>query len=215
MTQRDHVTSEAASPAIPPRSRGRRQRSASTRDAITEAMRELLTVRRLEDVTVQEIVERAQVSRQTFYAHFETKYSVVADLVEDMGRTIYEHWRGFLEADGPILEAELHALGMLTLRSWRDQATLFSATIEGWHNDREIHDVWNDVLERFASGLAARVARVRPPQPDDDMVFPALISLYERCIYLGVSAPAGPFGRSDDELARVLAQIWLRSLGLS
>lgn len=215
MTQRGDVTSEALGPAIPPRSRGRRQRSASTRDAITEAMLDLLTVRRLEEVTVQEIVERAQVSRQTFYAHFETKYSVVADLVEDMGQTIYEHWRAFLEADGAIEEAELHTLGLLTLGTWREQATLFSATIEGWHNDVEIHDVWNGVLERFSSGLAARVGRVRIPQPDDDMIFPALISLYERTVYLGVSAPDGPFGKSDDELARVLARMWLRTLELA
>ncbi|MGQ0466694.1 MAG: TetR/AcrR family transcriptional regulator [Sporichthyaceae bacterium] len=209
------MTSSAVGPAIPPRSRGRRQRSASTRDSITEAMLELLTVRRLEEVTVQEIVDRAQVSRQTFYAHFETKYSVVADLVDDMGQTIYEHWRAFLEADGTIEETELHSLGLVTLGTWREQATLFSATIEGWHNDVEIHDVWNGVLERFAGALAARVGRVRAPQADDDLIFPALISLFERTVYLAVSAPEGPFGKSDDEVARVLARMWLRTLELS
>jgi len=178
-------------------------------------MRELLKVRRLEEVTVAEIVELAQVSRQTFYSHFETKYSVVAALVEDMGETIYQHWSDFFAGDGPVEEAELYELGLVTLARWREQATLWSATIEGWHNNQEIHDVWNAVLDRFAEALAVRVAHVREPEPGDDMLFPILISLFERAVYLAVSAPQSPLGRSDDELAGVLAQTWLRSLNLA
>jgi AcrR family transcriptional regulator len=201
--------------ALPPRSRGRRQRAAPTREAIAESMRELLKTRRLEEVTVAEIVELAQVSRQTFYSHFETKYSVVAALVEDMGETIFERWEHFFAEDGPIDEAELRELGLVTLGRWREQAALFAATIEGWHNDREIHDVWNAVLERFAAALAERLGHVREPHAGDDMLFPVLISLYERSVYLAVSAPGGPLGRSDEELAEVLAHIWLRSLNLA
>jgi AcrR family transcriptional regulator len=208
------VTSELSMPAVPPRSRGRRQRSAGTRDAIAEAMRELLKTHRLDAVTVQEVVELAAVSRQTFYAHFETKYSVVAALVEEMGQVIYAEWASFLDGDGPLQEKELRQLGLVTLHRWREQATLFSATIEGWHSDQEIHDAWNEVLVQFAAALSARVHRVRKPKPGDDMLFPTLISLYERSVYLAVSAPDGPLGRSDNELAGVLAQIWLRSLGL-
>ena len=204
----------AAVPVVPPRSRGRRQRSAGTREAIAEAMRELLLTRRLDEVTVAEITELAQVSRQTFYAHFETKYSVVAALVEEMGRSILTAWTPFFEGSGPILHAELEALGVETLARWREQATLYSATIEGWHNDQEIHDVWNVVLEQFALALADRVSTVREPRPGDDVLFPALISTYERSVYLAVSAPESPFGRSDTELAGVLAQIWMSSLGL-
>jgi hypothetical protein len=34
-------------------------------------------------------------------------------------------------------------------------------------------------------------------------------------VYLAVSAPEGPLGRSDEELAEVLAHVWLRSLNLA
>lgn len=209
------MTSEVADgAAVPPRYRGQRRLASPSRQAITDAVRELLAVRRLDEVTVQEIVERAQISRPTFYAHFETKYSVVAALIADMGKTIYGRWAPFFDADGAIEEEVLREIAVLTLRDWREQATLFSATIEGWHSDQEIHDTWNDVLDRFVLALRKRVATVRPLEPEDDMVIPALVSLFERCVYLAVATPDSPLGRSDEELAGVLAMMWMRSLRL-
>lgn len=209
------MTIEVADGAsIPPRYRGQRRLASPSRQSITDAMRELLAVRRLDEVTVQEIVERAQISRPTFYAHFETKYSVVAALIADMGQTIYGRWAAFFDEDGPISEEELRSIAVLTLADWREQATLFAATIEGWHSDQEIHDTWNEVLDRFAAALRKRVARVRQLEPEDDMVVPALISLFERCVYLAVATPDSPLGRSDEELASVLAMMWVRSLRL-
>lgn len=207
------MTSEVAEGAsIPPRYRGQRRLASPSRQAITDAVRELLTVRRLDEVTVQEIVDRAQISRPTFYAHFETKYSVVAALIADMGQTISELWRPFFEEQGAILEESLRAVSMATLQAWRDQAALFSATVEGWHSDQEIHDTWNEVLERFAAAIKVRVARVRPLGPEDDMVATALVSMFERCVYLAVATPGSPLGRSDEELAGVLAMMWMRCL---
>lgn len=209
------MTSEVVAAAgVPPRHRAQRRLASPSRVAITDAVRELLTVRRLDEVTVQEIVDRAQISRPTFYAHFETKYSVVAALVADMGETIFQLWAPFFDEDGPIREDALRDVAVATLRGWREQATLFSATIEGWHNDHEIHDTWNGVLDRFVSGLTARVERARPLRPDDDMVITGLVNLFERCVYLAVATPDSPLGRSDEDLAGVLAMMWTRSLRL-
>ncbi|WP_084671481.1 TetR/AcrR family transcriptional regulator [Sporichthya polymorpha] len=199
-------------PAIPPRYRSQRRRSLQSRAAICEAVKELLSERRLDELTVNEIVERAEISRPTFYSHFETKYSVVAALVEEMGAAVYRDWRPVLEADGPFTEEELFNVAMATLSRWRERGALFAATIEGWHSDQEIHDAWSAVLERFRVAVTARVERFRPLQPDDAMTVPAMISVFERCVYLAVSVPNSPFGTSDEQLARVLASIWIRSL---
>lgn len=208
------MTSELAGAAVPPRYRGQRRLAAPSRVAITDAVLELLAARRLDELTVQEIVERAQISRPTFYAHFETKYSVVAALVADMGETIFARWAPFFDEDGPIREETIRELGVVTLRGWRERATLFSATIEGWHSDHEIHDTWNAVLDRFVANLTTRVAKARPLRSDDDMVVTALINLFERCVYLAVATPDSPLGRSDEELADVLAMMWTRCLRL-
>lgn len=209
------VTSELATgAAIPPRYRGQRRRNSPSRVAICDAVRELLKLRRLDELTVQEIVDLAQISRPTFYSHFDTKYSVVATLVAEMGQSIYAQWLPFFSSAGPVDEAQLREASVITLRLWREQATLFSATVEGWHSDQEIHDAWNEVLDRFVSELTARVARYRPLEPGDDMTVTAMVSAFERCVYLAVATPDSPLGRSDEELAGVLATIWIRSLRL-
>lgn len=44
---------------------------------IAEALKELLQTKSLEHITVNEIIERADVSRPTFYRHFRDKYDLV------------------------------------------------------------------------------------------------------------------------------------------
>jgi AcrR family transcriptional regulator len=198
--------------AVPPRFRNQRRRGSQSRAAICDAVRELLTERRLDDLTVNEIVERAEISRPTFYAHFETKYSVVAALVEEMGETVYDEWRPVFAGDGPLSEADVYAAGVATLARWRERGAMFAATVEGWHTDQEIHDVWNVVLDRFCRALTERVARWRPLEPKDSMIVPAMVSLFERSVYLAVSVPDSPLGASDTQLAEVLASVWVRSL---
>lgn len=59
-------------PSVP--ARARRRRVSRAREAVLTATRELLGERRLDELQVNEIVERAGISRQTFYLHFDTKY---------------------------------------------------------------------------------------------------------------------------------------------
>ena len=63
----------------------RRQRK--TRAAIFKAFRSLLSRKRYEQITVQEILDEADVGRSTFYAHFETKDM----LLEAMCSEIFDH----------------------------------------------------------------------------------------------------------------------------
>lgn len=197
---------------VPPRTRGRRRPAPQSRGLIVEAVRELLKVRRLDDLTVAEIAERAGVSRPTFYSSFDTKYGVVATLIEGMGEGIFGIWRPFFEGEGPVDEARIRPVTVGTISHWREQGALFTAIIEGWHSDPEIHEAWSTVLDRFCVALTARLHRMRAPQPSDDVLVASMVSLFERGLYLAVSSPDSAFGRSDDELADVLSAVWVRSL---
>ena len=60
----------------------RRQRK--TRDAIFGAFTRLLEKRAYNQITVQEIIDEADIGRATFYAHFETKDYLLKDLCEEL-----------------------------------------------------------------------------------------------------------------------------------
>jgi AcrR family transcriptional regulator len=48
-----------------------------TRRLLQRALTELLSEKRFHNITVQDIAERAEVNRATFYAHFEDKYALL------------------------------------------------------------------------------------------------------------------------------------------
>ena len=60
----------------------RRQRK--TREAILGAFTELVSRKKYDKITVGEIIERADVGRATFYAHFETKDYLLKALCEEL-----------------------------------------------------------------------------------------------------------------------------------
>ncbi len=63
----------------------RRQRK--SRKAIFEAFTILLRAKRYEQITVQDIIDTADISRSTFYAHFETKDMLLKAMCSD----IFDH----------------------------------------------------------------------------------------------------------------------------
>jgi AcrR family transcriptional regulator len=48
-----------------------------TRKVLVHAFGELLTDKRFSAITVQDIAERAEVNRVTFYGHFSDKYAIL------------------------------------------------------------------------------------------------------------------------------------------
>ena len=63
------------------------RRTRRTRTAIFAAFEELLMEKRYEQITVQDIIDRADIGRSTFYAHFETRDA----LLRAVCRELFEH----------------------------------------------------------------------------------------------------------------------------
>ena len=60
------------------------RRQKKTRQAVFQAFAELLAKQSYHSITVQEIIDRADIGRSTFYAHFETKDELLRALCEEL-----------------------------------------------------------------------------------------------------------------------------------
>lgn len=82
----------------------RRQRK--TRGAIFEAFIDLLSRKNYEHITVGEIIDRADVGRATFYAHFETKEYLLKELCRELFAHIIEAAAGETSAHAHIFDCD-------------------------------------------------------------------------------------------------------------
>ena len=73
----------------------------STKNEIMATLAELLQTKRLDDITVTELVEKCGISRQAFYYHFSDLYGVVdhaiQQLLGELGVARPEEWHTVLE----------------------------------------------------------------------------------------------------------------------
>jgi len=127
---------------------GTDRRSMRTRALLTEALAELMRVQRYESISVQQITERANVGRSTFYAHFMDKDDLLAAAVRRMV--------GGLETDAPGPRNTLSpSIGLF--HHVRDHAQHYLMLSRGRHLTLFLDALQRALTEMFAARLTPRL----------------------------------------------------------
>ncbi len=149
------------------------RRQKKTRTAIFCAFRALLEKKRYDHITVQEIIDEANVGRSTFYAHFETKDSLLNAMCEELFYHIFEDdpcpWVG---RDNDLEKKLSHTLwhirdrkndlsgillsdsGELFMRYFKEHLrAMFEMYISGYKNDVPKDFMLNHLVGSFAEAV--------------------------------------------------------------
>ena len=121
-----------------------------TRDRLGDALVELLVQKPFDDITVQEVLDRAGVSRSTFYSHFSDKQDLFLsdsdEFLEGMA-TALSHFGDKSERVAPVQELFAHIA---------DVRPFYNALVASG----KIRDVWELGREHFSRGIEKRLAEI-------------------------------------------------------
>jgi AcrR family transcriptional regulator len=119
-----------------------------TRALLQEALRSLLREKRFANISVAEIAERATVNRNTFYAHYQDKHTLLERVLrEDLSRQLCDRFpekapltRANFAAAAAIVIRFLGGLEAACPRTARDAESLIHPAIQ--EEIRQLIDAW-------------------------------------------------------------------------
>lgn len=206
-----------AQPEPAPDSPVRRSRGDRQRDAIVAAVRELLQEKPFADLSVSMISERAGVARSGFYFYFDSKYAVLAQILDEATRELEELTQHFAPR-GPDETPAAFAKRMVgsAALTFAHNDPVMSACHVARATDAEIRRIQDEqmlaVIDQIIAVVENEIAAGTAHPISDDI--PTLIRTLGATTVMAFSGDPA-FLRPGDDLDRtvgVLEKLWLHAL---
>lgn len=128
------------------------RRSRRTRRTLGEALVSLMLEKRYDTITVQEIIDRANVGRSTFYAHYMDKEDLLQNEAAELIARLSDHMDRTAGGNRIIPSLEL-------LTHLQESYDLYRALVRG----RAIQPVLKTMQAQLSLHVETRLARLLPP----------------------------------------------------
>lgn len=194
-----------------------RRRGDKQRQAILQAVRELLEERPFAELSVSTISLRAGVARSGFYFYFDSKYSVLAQILAEAAEELEELTQYFAPRQ-PGESPEQFAKRMVRSAAavYAHNDPVMNACNVARHTDIEIRDIldqqFEGVLRQIVGVVEAEMkAGTAHPISEDLPTLIRTLAGATALVLTGDPILAGPDGDVERRV-RVLEQLWLNAL---
>jgi len=141
-----------------------------TRAAIQQALTTLILEKGFDRVTVTDIIDRADVGRSTFYAHFTDKHDVFDDMIGDLS--------GYLRGGATATAPELFSFSLPLFEHVHEQRAVISALFGDGHDSIANKAVSKALSAMVREELAPLDARPSNEVPSLDLLVEFVVATY-------------------------------------
>ena len=187
------------------------------REAILDAVEELLSQGSIADLSVERIASAAGISRSGFYFYYESKYAALGDALSGVWEQMSQAAGAFFGGsdEPPTVYVQDAIRGVADL--WRRHEALLVGMFEASASDPGARGIWEAWLDRWGTAIAERIrverdaGRAPAAPPDADALARTLLLMNERVLYddRRRNPSAEPSAVTVDALVAVwLAAVW-------
>ena len=133
------------------------RRVQKTRQALQKAFLELIVEKDFESITVQDILDKANVGRSTFYAHYQDKGELLHSCFNSFHKVMEQHAFRMSEGSGKLSSADLNTDFILDILTFAEQNhQLFKALLKQQDISetvkKSLFDNFHDSFKRMTAG---------------------------------------------------------------
>ncbi len=190
------------------------ERRAAIERSILDAVAELLAERSFRDVTVEEVMTVAGLTRTAFYRYFPDLEAVLLRLMAEVADALGDASSTWLESDDDEADVLFDA-GKKLAAVYAERGRLLLAFTDAAGSGLDIESAWREAVEQFVADSSERIGRLRDAGvakvENSVETSRALVWMTERYL-LEVFGHRSGGNVTIDEATNVLVTIWRRTL---